>query len=1120
MISYPLPFMFIVPFFRSAGRSLLRAAACLAATSAALFAQTPSAADGFDPDVDGNVYVAVAQPDGRLLIGGQFGTVRGFPRNNLARLNVDGSLDETFNPNANGPVRALALQADNRIVIGGDFTTLQPGATGAAVTRNRVARLNTDGSVDTAFTAGIGAALPPQLALTPQVFALAVQADGAIVVGGSFGSAQSGTAAAAARKNLARFTATGALDATFDPTANGAVLSLAVHVDRKIVVGGGFTSLWPAGDVLPSDRNRIARLNPNGTVDSQFNPNANNAVSALAIQRDGKILLGGVFTTLQPPTDSAPANRVHVARLNVTGTLDSEFYPRVEGNVTALALQGDGSLVVGGTFNSAWGRGSTEGNRNNLARFLPDGALDANFAPAVNAAVDTLAALPDGRVVVGGHFTRVLAVGATTGLVRNHLARLNAEGSFDTGFELDAGGRILASVTQSDGKLVVAGTFTNVGGTTHNYVARLNADGTVDNAYAPDFNGRVYALAYDSAANKVIAGGEFTKVGTDTRNHLVRLNGSGTLAGTVDSEFYPSLDGQVGSLAIQSDGKILVGGAFTGVQAVGASAPVQRPNLLRLNANGSLDTAFDPEPNSSVSSILVQSDGKIVIGGLFTTVQPGGAPTLTTTNGVTTTTFSTATITPRNNLARLNADGALDTTFDPRPNGQVSAIVQQIDGKLIIAGAFAALNPAGAPSLTTTNADGTKTTTTVSARARLARLNPNGTVDPGYDPNSNGNILALALQGDKLLLGGTFTTLQPLQPTAATTFTLRKYAARLNADGTVDNTFNLDLNELPGNRVDSIRVQPDGRILLGGSFNSLQPTGAAARVTRRNFARLLPGANAAANVTVDSAFDVNAAGSTGAIVNALVVQADGKVLVGGSFSDLGGAKTTNLARFRAEGIPDASFSPSLSTDGPVNAIALRPNIAATPTQVAGFAWLNPDGTLRAAFSSAVRLSGTISAVAVDNKGRLLLGGSFTNLAEAAGVGGGLLRFTADGKIDSTFTYPSPNGQITGLVVQNDGRIVVVGSFTVIGGATRNNIARLNEENGSVDVTYDPNANARITSIVKEADGRIVVGGAFTSFTPNAATDVVTRNYLARVNENGTLDTNYNPNANAPVNALA
>lgn len=1090
----------IVPFFRPAGR-LLRLAAFVAAAFSVAFAQAPSAADGFDPNVDGNVFAVVAQPDGRLLIGGQFTAVGGVTRHNLARLNADGSVDLSFNPHAGttddrpGVVRAIILDGSNRILIGGDFTTLQPGGTGAVTTRNRIARLNADGSIDAAFNPNLGGALQPQ------VHALAIQANGQIVAGGTFTTAQpAGRPAAVERKYIARFNADGSLDNAFDPAPNGFVLALAPHVDGKLVIGGGFTSLWPAGDAVPSTRNRIARLNPNGTVDSEFNPNANNGVTALAVQRDGKILLGGFFTTLQPINDLTAANRVRIARLNVDGTLDSEFYPRVEGPVASITVQGDGGILVGGAFNSVWGRGLTESLRSNAARFNGDGSLDDAFAPTLNAAVAAAASLPDGRVILGGYFTRALPKGAVTPVVRNHLLRLNGDGSLDSNFELDAGGRTLASVTQADGKIVIAGTFTSVGGFTHNYVARLNADGSVDNTYNPDFNGRVYTLALQPDG-KVLVGGAFTTIGGEKRERIARLNTSGT----IDSEFYPAVDGQVGSIVLQPDGKILVGGSFNTVTPAGATRAQTRANLLRLNTNGTLDAAFDPEPNASVAVIALQSDGKILIGGLFTTLQPGGAPTVAADG---TTTFSTAAITPRNNLARLNADGTLDTTFNPQPDGQVSAIVVQSDGKVIVGGAFTRLNPAGAPSVTVTNSDGTTTTTTVSNRSRLARLSSTGLVDTDFDPNPNGVVLALALQSDgKLLVGGSFTT---FQPAGDATWTLRKYAARLNTDGKVDATYNLDISELGGNRVDSLRIQADGRVLIGGAFTSLHPIGGAARLNRRNFARLT------ATGAVDTTFDASTGGTTGAIVNALAVQPDGKVIAVGNFADLGGAKSTNIARFRAEGTADPDFSNALTSDGAINAVVVRPNGAPAPSQLRGFAWLNANGTLRPGFTSASNLSGEVSAIAVQADGRILLGGSFSDLGNL--TGGNLIRFNANGTIDPTFN-PAPNGQVTGIVVQADGRIVIVGAFTTVGGVTRNRIARI-DPNGSLDTTYDPNASGRIGSVLLESTGTIVVGGAFTSFTPNLSTEVVTRNYIARINANGTVDAAYNPTMSGVVNALA
>ena len=747
--------------------------------------------------------------------------------------------------------------------------------------------------------------------------------------------------------------------------------------------------------------------------------------------------------------------------------------------MSSIVLQLDGAILVGGSFSNVWGRGTAVSTRTNVARFSSDGALDNDFAPIVNGAVNTFATQADGKVVIGGLFTRVQPSGATTALTRNHIARLNADGSVDATFELDDGGRILTSVTQADGRIVVGGTFTSVGGATHNYLARLNADGTVDPTYNPDFNGRVYALAYEPGSGKTLVGGAFTTIGGETRNHIARLNPSGT----IDSEFNPNIDGQVGVIVLQPDGRILVGGTFNSVTPIGATATTSRSNALRLNANGTLDTTFDPSVNSSVSAIALQSDGKILLGGLFSAVAPGLAGN------------TSAAITSRNFLARFNGDGTLDVPFSPNPNGQVSTIVVQSDNKIVIGGVFTGLAPVGATALTVRN--------------HIARINADGTIDTAYDPNANGNVLTAALQSDgKLLIGGVFLTLQPGSAASATV--LRKYAARLNADGTVDSAFNLDINEVPGNRVDSLRALSDGRVYMGGDFESLQPTGTPVRITRPDFVRLT------ANVTVDTGFDPGAGGSTGAIVNAFAVQPDDRLIAVGSFSDLGGAKSTNIARFLPEGTADAGFSSTLTTDGPVNAVAILPNGGGVPTQLAGFAWLNANGTLRPAFNPTTRLSGQIHAIAVQADGRVLLGGSFANLSNT--TAGNLVRFNANGTIDATFN-PAPNGDVTGIAVQPDGRMVVVGSFTTVGGVTRNRIARIDAD-GSLDVTFDPNASSKINAVLLQSNGQIVIGGTFVTLTPNGATTPVTRNYLARLNPDGALDTVYNPNVNFKVNALA
>ncbi|MFP5445738.1 MAG: fibronectin type III domain-containing protein, partial [Betaproteobacteria bacterium] len=156
-------------------------------------------------------------------------------------------------------------------------------------------------------------------------------------------------------------------------------------------------------------RNRIARLNADGTLDAGFNPDANNFVSSVAVQPDGKVLVGGSFTSM------GGQMRNRIARLNADGTLDEGFNPDVpNGLVFSVAVQPDGKVLVGGSFTNVGGQ-----TRNRIARLNADGTLDADFNPDANSDVSSLAVQPDGKVLVGGSFTSM------GGLMRNRIARLS-----------------------------------------------------------------------------------------------------------------------------------------------------------------------------------------------------------------------------------------------------------------------------------------------------------------------------------------------------------------------------------------------------------------------------------------------------------------------------------------------------------------------------------------------------------------------------------------------------------------------------------------------------------------------------------------------------------------------
>ncbi|MBN1430051.1 MAG: glycoside hydrolase family 9 protein [Anaerolineae bacterium] len=401
---------------------------------------------------DGAVYVtARSLVDGKVIIGGDFTTIDGQPRQNIARRNADGTLDETFNPGADGPVRALEVDQYGRILVGGEFTVL------AGQPRNRIGRLDPTGASDPNFDPGPGADGP--------IYALDVNGVGTIFVGGDFDNLRG-----EGRSNYGRLNDNGTLDAC-NPGVNGPVNAIDFLTgDSKTVIAGDFTEV--AGvQALGS-----ARLNPDCTVDcvvtiepgecpetcagvcytiiqsrdwSQwiqdatlinsnettcfyrgtqcvnnnveqlcpwpldpvaeysdprpegtpittcFDAQANGACLAARSLPGNRLLLGGSFTQLA----GQPVSGIGV--LSENGSLDGSFSSAgVNGTVNAVAIQPDGKIVIGGEFTEVGGQG-----RQNIARLNADGSLDDSFNPGVNGPVYTLLILDDGVILVGGDFS-------------------------------------------------------------------------------------------------------------------------------------------------------------------------------------------------------------------------------------------------------------------------------------------------------------------------------------------------------------------------------------------------------------------------------------------------------------------------------------------------------------------------------------------------------------------------------------------------------------------------------------------------------------------------------------------------------------------------------------------
>ena len=364
---------------------------------------------------------------------------------------------------------------------------------------------------------------------------------------------------------------------------------------------------------------------------------ANDNVYSTKLQADGKVIFGGDFTDV----NGFSSNKI--ARLNTDMTFDSTFAVGTGANnsVLATAIQADGKIIVGGKFTSY--NGST---KNGIIRLNSNGSLDTTFLVGTGLSslgyVNAIAIQPDGKILIAGNFTTY------NGTARIHIARLNTSGTLDTtfnsGFSTASSTEVFSLAIQADGKIIVGGTFTSYASTTRSNIVRLTSSGAIDTAFNPGtgFNGSVLCLKIQSSDGKVLSGGSYTSFNAVTRKYVSRLNTDGTLDTVFvpDAISFPAGGFGVRTIDLQTDGKIFIGGGF---KTVGSYA---RNRIARLNSNGTTDSTFDPGTGFSPSigfrltaaqiySIAIQADGKIVTGGKFDKYNGIGVDNITRLNPVT-----------------------------------------------------------------------------------------------------------------------------------------------------------------------------------------------------------------------------------------------------------------------------------------------------------------------------------------------------------------------------------------------------------------------------------------------------------------------------------------------------
>ncbi|CAC9976510.1 DUF7619 domain-containing protein [Flavobacterium panici] len=714
-----------------------------------LYSQNPAAIDvtydytDHNLFLNGNVSQSVVLPDGKTIIIGDFTgyqfTNGAFQKTgNIIRLNTDLSYDSTFDlgTRLKGRIYSIALQSTGKIVIAGKIDSYDD-----TILSTSIIRLNADGSLDKTFKkVEIGIINKIQTDSNDKIYALY-------------------------DRSLWRLNPNGDSDPTFVKSSSfpNTVLAFAPSNDGSLFIAGGYSSLQDL---------QIFKLDAAGRIDSKFtngNYTFNCPIYSLAVQSDGKILVGGLFAVFGEKYNQTniPVNRL--LRLNIDGSLDQSFVcPDLVGEylgtcsgvkVTFVMEQPDKKILVGGVFPPYNGAPSR-----NLIRLNSDGTTDNTFVTGIgtNAGINSINLRPNGNLFVSASYSSNTSY---TPLLYNNY-------SIGTFFELDKNGVLVNReksskiavkkiIRETNEKVILLGESRSP---YHRGLKLINNNGTLS-LNSNLFNGfdNKADLNEQSQASSCIDGiiqpdgriliaGTFTKYNDVSADGLIRLNNDYSIDQTfsIGQNFkYNGKSPDIKCIALQTDGKILVGGYLDSYKGVAITG-----GILRLTKTGELDNSFHytNTDSYSVNQIAIQTDGKILING------PG--------------------------LIRLNIDGTVDATFK-------SEIVPGLFGKIKLLSNEKIL---------------------VIDSYKLQRLNKDGSIDNSFNYGTFNftSKTSIAIQTDgKILCGGNFSTYNDINI---------KGLIRLNTNGTLDPAFNIGTGF--NGPVESVSIEPDGKILAAGSFTN------------------------------------------------------------------------------------------------------------------------------------------------------------------------------------------------------------------------------------------------------------------------------------------------------------
>jgi uncharacterized delta-60 repeat protein/uncharacterized repeat protein (TIGR01451 family) len=1114
--------------------------------------------EAFDPGEgpDGPIYAMTVQADGRVIIGGDFLHVNGVPRSHIARLNANGTLDASFDPGfgADATLYTIRLQPDGKILVGGSFTSM------GSRSRNGVARLNANGTLDESFDPGVGA--------DNTVFNVNVQQDGKILVAGIFRSFNQTRRAGIARlfswgpidttfMDTAYNQFAGLVNRYWNPDAEprAFIFTTAILPDNGIIIGGGFNRV--GGGFSRTDvrvRNNFAKLiggqtpgpgnielvRPELSV-NQYNPN-NTRLFVPLTRTNGMLGLAAATVSVdsQPP---GPGSAVDGVDFSFDPAYSLPFWDvswpetwhqgdGTYGNNQGFSLTVEPGSTWSNRFNDCWIDLVNNPNMGGDRQFsvkLSDpynqdifflGGENIPLGLALGRSSSTVNIIDDSRLpgVLGFSSAQYLTSEKTNALIT--IIRTNgaagaisikystANGTATNGIHYTAvSGQHTFLQDQTNWSFVVPIRDDNARQGDHTVLLRLSDPGggaglgltnavltIVDNDIVGGY-AQFSAPSFGTNEDAVVA-----LVSVDRRG-----SGSGTLSAVFAANNGSAVNGfnfaAVTNTLTWVDGdvdpKIIPLRVFTD----GISETTPLTVNLRLS-----DAAVNGVTNSqslgnpiTATLYLTNSDfaGQLGFSTTGYTINENGGPAIVTiirrggSTGAQTVNFATLPGTAVANVDYLPTNGTI--YFGP---GELSKSIQIpiLNNEYQDVSRFITLALSGAAP---PSALGTPTTAVVNIRDDESFNEPPGGLDSTIDPvgGFNGDVFALALQSDgKIVAGGNFTTVDSLG---------RQRLARLNADGTLDPSFlTTSTNQGANGTVQTILVQSDRRILIGGAFTAVNSD------SRFFLARLN------VNGTTDSTFDPGTGPDNSVFaLGETFLGSQRKVLVGGSFATYNTFQRPYLVQLNADGSLDPDFNLGQGLNGPVYAIAVQPDgkivIGGAFTSVNGvgrsrIARLNANGSLDLSFDPGAGANDVVRALAVQLDGRILVGGSFTSFASAPL--NRIARLNPGGTIDTSFNPGTgANDEVSSIAIQPDTRIVLAGRFTLYNGVTRGRITRLNID-GSADtmINFGSGANSFVSAALVQTNDMIVFAGSFTEYN-GVPRNRWARIYSGTVSGQGTLE---------------